>query len=146
MVSNIFLFFTPIPGEMIQFDKDFSNGVVQPPTRNSFNLQSWWYKLNTRFFSFKSWLKNRLSRYVFGRNFIEELVGGTCASILAENLSWKPSPSGKVWKVPMSQKKVVQMLFSTGEESRFGLRTRSADEIIELQNDVYTGKCRKLVH
>ena len=32
-------------------------------------------------------------------------------------------------------KKVVQMLFSTGEESRFGLRTRSADEIIELQND-----------
>ena len=29
------------------------------------------------------------------------------------------------------------MLFSTGEESHFGLRTRSADEIIQLQNDVY---------
>ena len=32
-VSNMFLFF--LPGEMIQFDSYFSNGlVVQPPTRN----------------------------------------------------------------------------------------------------------------
>ena len=30
--SEYFLF-SPLPGEMIQFDKYFSNGLVQPPTR-----------------------------------------------------------------------------------------------------------------
>ena len=29
---HVFFMFTPIPGEMIQFDEYFSNGLVQPPT------------------------------------------------------------------------------------------------------------------
>ena len=42
--SNIFGSFTPKPGEMIQFDGYFSNGLVQPPTRNpTFSVKSGWY-------------------------------------------------------------------------------------------------------
>ena len=36
MVSSVFMF-TPMPGDMIQFDQDFSNGL-KPPTRNCFDV------------------------------------------------------------------------------------------------------------
>ena len=36
VATQIFLMFIPIPGEMIQFDSYFSDGLVQPPTRNDF--------------------------------------------------------------------------------------------------------------
>ena len=36
VVSSVFMF-TPMPGDMIQFDQDFSNGL-KPPTRNCFDL------------------------------------------------------------------------------------------------------------
>ena len=31
--------FSPLPGEMIQFDQYFSNGLVQPPTRMGMKTQ-----------------------------------------------------------------------------------------------------------
>ena len=40
-VSNSFLFLT-LPGEMIQFDTYFSDGLVQPPTSHRFfGMESW---------------------------------------------------------------------------------------------------------
>ena len=39
MVSSVFMF-TPMPGDMIQFDQDFSNGL-KPPTRNCFDVVFW---------------------------------------------------------------------------------------------------------
>ncbi len=42
-------------------------------------------------------------------------------------------------------KNVVQLIFSAGgKNGHFGLRTRSVDEVIQLQNDEYTDKCGKL--
>ena len=44
--SNIFGIFPPNPGEIIQFDSYFSNGLVQPPTSlaiSGFLIQVNWY-------------------------------------------------------------------------------------------------------
>ena len=45
---QVFVIFTPVLGEMIQFDSYFSNGLVQPPTREyivMLPLSQWKMKL-----------------------------------------------------------------------------------------------------
>ena len=88
-----YFIFSPLVGEMIQFDEYFSDGLVQPPT------SSWYFRnLTSNFWSFNPSCHGMLSKRPSWGSALEY-----CESFLAGPQNWLPQLTFfvKYWQNPM---------------------------------------------